>query len=162
SQSYFSWAMRLCDFPQGVFVLAMQAATLPSLSKLAAARRLDEVAATYVYAMRLCLFVALPATALLVGLSRLIVVMLFQRGALDSLSSAQTASALVAQGVGIWPVAVVRQVLPVCYALGDTRTSVVVSAIDLVAFIVAAVLLRGPLGHVGVSYAVSISSAVQM
>ena len=48
-QSYFSWAMRLCDFPQGIFVLALQAATLPSLAKLVAERRLDEVAKTYAY-----------------------------------------------------------------------------------------------------------------
>jgi putative peptidoglycan lipid II flippase len=162
AQSYFSWAMRLCDFPQGVFVLAMQAATLPSLSKLAAARRLDEVSRTYAYAMRLCLFVALPATALFVGLAHPLVVTLFQRGAFDATSSVQTGRALVAQGLGIWTVAAVRQLLPVFYALGDTRTPVIMSALDLLAFIAAAVLLRGPLGHVGVGLAVTLSSAVQM
>ena len=56
SQSYFSWAMRLCDFPQGIFVLALQAATLPSLAKLVAARQLDEVGKTYAYGMRLSSF----------------------------------------------------------------------------------------------------------
>ena len=64
SQSYFSWAMRLCDFPQGIFVLALQAATLPSLSKLVATKQFDEVSKTYAYGMRLTLFVAIPATAL--------------------------------------------------------------------------------------------------
>jgi putative peptidoglycan lipid II flippase len=162
SQSYYSWAMRLCDFPQGVFVLALQTATLPSLSKLVAARRLDEVAHTYAYGMRLALFVALPATALFVGLARPLVVALFQRGQFDALSSAETSRALVAQGIGIWTVAVVRQLLPVFYALGDTRTPVIVSALDLLAFIAAAMLLSGPLGHVGISWAVSISSAAQM
>jgi putative peptidoglycan lipid II flippase len=162
SQSYFSWAMRLCDFPQGIFVLALQAATLPSLAKLVAARDLDEVVKTYAYGMRLTLFVAIPATALFAVLARPLVVTLFERGAFDATSSAETARALVAQGLGIWTVAAVRQLLPVFYALGDTRTPVVVSAIDLVAFIATAVLLRGPLGHVGVSVAVSASSAVQM
>jgi putative peptidoglycan lipid II flippase len=56
----------------------------------------------------------------------------------------------------------VRQLLPVYYALGDTRTPVIVSAIDLCAFIGIALALRGPLGHVGIGYAVSGSSAVQM
>jgi putative peptidoglycan lipid II flippase len=162
SQSYFSWAMRLCDFPQGVFVLAMQAATLPSLSRLAAAKKLDEVSETYAYAMRICLFVALPATALLAGLSRPLVVTLFERGEFTHMSSIQTAHALVAQGLGIWTVAAVRQLIPVFYALGDTRTPVVVSGIDLVAFIIAAVALRRPFGHVGVGLAVTLSSAVQM
>jgi putative peptidoglycan lipid II flippase len=162
SQSYFSWAMRLCDFPQGIFVLALQAATLPSLAKLVALRELDEVGKTYAYGMRLSLFVAIPATALFAGLAHPLVVTLFQRGEFDALSSTQTANALIAQGLGIWTVAAVRQLVPVFYALGDTRTPVLVSAIDLLAFIGMAVWLRGPLGHVGVSLAVTVSSAVQM
>jgi putative peptidoglycan lipid II flippase len=162
AQSYFSWAMRLCDFPQGIFVLALQAATLPSLAKLVAAGEHDEVSKTYAYGMRLSLFVAIPATALLAGLARPLVVTLFQRGAFDAVSATQTAHALIAQGLGIWTVAAVRQLVPVFYALGDTRTPVLVSAIDLVAFIAMALWLRGPLGHVGVSVAVTVSSAVQM
>jgi putative peptidoglycan lipid II flippase len=162
SQSYFSWAMRLCDFPQGIFVLALQAATLPSLSKLVATRQLDEVSKTYAYGMRLTLFVAIPATMLFAVLARPLVVTLFERGAFDAVSSTETARALVAQGLGIWTVAAARQLLPVFYALGDTRTPVLVSAVDLGAFILAAVTLRGPLGHVGISTAVTLSSGVQM
>lgn len=162
AQSYFSWAMRLCDFPQGIFVLALQTATLPSLSSLAARGHHDEVSKTYAYSMRLALFVAIPATALFVGLSHPLVVATFQRGAFDAISSAETSRALVAQGLGIWTVAVVRQLLPVYYALGDTRTPVIVSAIDVVAFIALAITLRGPLGHVGIGLAVTASSAVQM
>jgi putative peptidoglycan lipid II flippase len=162
SQSYFSWAMRLCDFPQGIFVLALQAATLPSLAKLVAARELDEVSKTYAFGMRLTLFVAIPATALFAALARPLVVTLFERGAFDATSSTETARALVAQGLGIWTVAATRQLLPVFYALGDTRTPVLVSALDLLVFIFAAVTLRGPFGHVGVSIAVSASSFAQM
>jgi putative peptidoglycan lipid II flippase len=162
SQSYFSWAMRLCDFPQGIFVLALQAAALPSLAKLVSSGQLDEVAKTYAYGMRLCLFVALPATALFVALARPIVVTLLERGAFDAVASTETARALVAQGLGVWTVAAVRQMLPVFYALGDTRTPVIVSAIDLVAFIASAVILRTMFGHAGVSMAVTLSSMVQM
>jgi putative peptidoglycan lipid II flippase len=162
SQSYFSWAMRLCDFPQGIFVLALQAATLPALAKLVASGQLDEVAKTYAYGMRLSLFVAIPATALFVALARPIVVSIFERGAFDAVASTETAHALVAQGFGLWTVAAVRQIVPVFYALGDTRTPVVISAIDLVVFVVAALVLRSMFGHVGVSMAVTLSSAAQM
>ena len=162
SQSYFSWAMRLCDFPQGIFVLALQAATLPSLSSLAAQGHKDEVSKTYAYSMRLALFVAIPAAALFVGLAHPLVVTIFQRGAFDAVSSAETARALAAQGLSIWTVAIVRQLTPVYYALGDTRTPVIVSAIDVLVFIGCALTLRGPLGHVGVGLAVTASSAAQM
>ena len=162
SQSYFSWAQRVCDFPQGIFVMALSTAALPSLSALAARGARDEVRKTYAHAMRLALFVAIPASVALVAISEPLVVALFERGKFDAHAASETARALVWQGSGIFTVAAVRQLVPVFYALGDTRTPVVVSAIDLVAFIVLALCLRGPMGHVGVSIAVSGSSAVQM
>ena len=162
AQSYFSWAMRLCDFPQGVFALALSTAALPSLSILAARGERVELAKTWAHAMSLALFVALPASALLVADGEPIVSLLFERGHFDARDAHETARALVWQGGAVWTVAAVRTTVPALYALGDTRTPVVVSAIDLVAFIVLALALRGPLGHVGISVAVGGSSAVQM
>jgi putative peptidoglycan lipid II flippase len=111
--------------------------------------------------MRLTLFAAVPATLLAVTLSEPLVVLLFQRGHFDAISAHETARALVAQGAGIWLVALCRQLVSLYYAVGDTRTPVVIAAIDLGAFITLALLLCGPLGHVGVSAAVSGASAVQ-
>ena len=162
AQSYFSWAMRLCDFPQGIFVMALSTAALPSLALLAAKGDMTEVAKTYAHGMRLAMFVAIPASVALIALGEPLVVTLFQRGAFDAKAAHETARALVWQGGAIWTVAAVRQVIPVFYALGDTRTPVIVSAIDLVAFIVLALVLRRPMGHVGISVAIAGSSAVQM
>jgi putative peptidoglycan lipid II flippase len=161
AQSYFGWAMRLCDFPQGIFVMALQAATLPNLSRLAARGDRAELGRTFAFGMRLALFVAIPATALFVGLAEPLVVLLFQRGEFGGDSARETARALVAQGTGVWLVAVVRQLLSMYYALGDTRTPVLVAATDLGAFVVLSLLLRGPLGHVGIGWAVTGASAVQ-
>ncbi len=162
AQSWFSWAQRLCDFPQGIFVMALSTAALPSLAALAADGKLDEVGRTMAYALRLALFVALPVTALLVGLSEPIVAAFFERGQFDARSTVETARALTAQGAGVWSVAIVRTLVGVFFALGDTRTPVVVSALDLGALILIAWLATGPLGHVGVSVAVTGSSIVQM
>jgi putative peptidoglycan lipid II flippase len=162
AQSYFSWAMRLCDFPQGIFVMALSTAALPSLSKLAATGARQELAATWAHSVGLAMFVALPASIAFVVIGEPIVVTVFQRGHFDALAAHQTARALLWQGGAIWTVAMVRQTVPALYALGDTRTPVIVSAIDLVVFIALAVGLRGPLGHVGISVAVAGSSAAQM
>jgi putative peptidoglycan lipid II flippase len=162
SQSYFGWALRLCDFPQGIFVMALQSAALPSLSRLAARGDREELSRTFAFGMRLTLFVAVTATALLVGLAEPIVILLFQRGEFDAVSVRGTSHALMAQGLGIWLVAAVRQLVSVYYALGDTRTPVIVAACDLCVFVLLALLLRGPLGQVGVGLAVTGSSAVQM
>jgi putative peptidoglycan lipid II flippase len=112
--------------------------------------------------MRLTWFVAVPATVLCVVMAEPLVVLLFQRGVFDATSAHETARALMAQGSGIFLVAGVRQLVSAYYALGDTRTPVLVAAIDLCAFVLAAWLLRGPLGHVGVSAGVTVASAVQM
>jgi putative peptidoglycan lipid II flippase len=162
AQSYFTWAMRLCDFPQGIFVMALSTAALPSLSEFAARGKMDELGKTFAHGLKLALFVAIPASVAFALLAEPLVVTLFQRGQFDSEAAHETARALFWQGGAIWTVAVVRQVVPVFYALGDTRTPVIVSAIDLVAFIALAVSLRGPMGHVGISIAVGGSSFVQM
>jgi putative peptidoglycan lipid II flippase len=162
AQSYFSWAMRLCDFPQGIFVMALSTAALPSLSTLAARGDRTELARTWAHGMCLALFVALPASAALLALGEPIVVALFQRGAFDAMAAHETARALIWQGGAIWTVAAVRQIVPAFYALGDTRTPAAVSAVDLAAFIALAMALKGPMGHVGISVAVAGSSAVQM
>ncbi|MDP9150730.1 MAG: hypothetical protein M3O36_12435, partial [Myxococcota bacterium] len=162
AQSYFWFASRLCDFPQGIFVMALSTAALPSLSMLAAKGRSQELSRTWAHGMELALFVALPASAALAVLGEPIVVALFQRGQFDAHAAHETARALRWQGAAIWTVAAVRQTVPAFYALGDTRTPVVVSALDLCAFIVLALVLRRPLGHVGISVAVAGSSAVQM
>ena len=162
SQSYFAWALRLCDFPQGIFIMALQSAALPSLSRLAARGDHEELGRTFAFGMRVTLFVALTATALLVALAEPLVILLFQRGQFDAESVHGTARALVAQGLGIWLVAAVRQLVSVYYAIGDTRTPVAVAAADLCVFVALALLMRGRLGHVGVGLAVTGSSAVQM
>jgi putative peptidoglycan lipid II flippase len=162
AQTYFGFALRLCDFPQGIFVMAIQTAALPSLAALFARGERGELEATYAFGIRLTLFVAIAATALLVGLAEPVVALLFQRGQFDATAAHETARALVAQGIGIWTVAIVRQLLAVYFAVGDTKTPVIVSVIDLAAFVALALGLRGPFGHVGIGLAVSGSSAVQM
>ncbi len=162
AQSYFGFALRICDFPQGIFVMAIQSATLPSLATLAARRALGELRETFVLGLRLALFVGVPASALLMVLSEPIVVMLFERGHFTVESSTETAKALLAQGAGVWLVAAIRQLVIVFYALGDTRSPVLVSAIDFIVFLGMALLLRASHGHVGISWAVTGASFVQL
>lgn len=162
AQSWFFWATRLCDLPQGIFVMALSSATLPSLATFAARGENDELVKTWAHGLRLAMFVAIPCSVALVFLGEPLVALLFERGHFDAESAHQTARALAWQGGAIFTVAATRQIVPVFHALGDTRTPVVVSALDLVAFVVLALALRGPMGHVGISIAVAGSSAVQM
>lgn len=159
--SYFGFAMRLCDFPQGIFVMALQTATLPNLASLAARGDEEELGRTFSLSMRLALFVGIPATVLFSVLAEPIVVVLFQRGHFDAEAARETAHALVAQSLGVFVVAGVRQLVAVFFALGDTKTPVKVAAMDLLVFVAVAYALRAPLGHFGVGLAVSLASLAQ-
>ncbi len=161
AQSYFSWAMRVCDLPQGVLVLALSTAALPSLSAAAAQGRTNDVRATFLRGMRVCLLVVIPASVMLVVLAHPLVVAFFQRNHFTAEDARQTSYALMAQAAGMGFVTAVRQMVPVYHAHGNTRTPVWVSAVDLVAFVALALGLRARFGHVGVGLAVSGSSAVQ-
>jgi putative peptidoglycan lipid II flippase len=162
AQSYFTWAMRLCDFPQGIFVMALSTAALPALSRLAARGDMAELRKTVALGFRLSLFVALPASVLLVLAPEPLVAALFQRGQFTTRDVVETSRSLWFQGAGVVTVALVRQAVPVFYALGDTKTPVWVSAVDLAAFVAIAFATRGRFGHVGVSAAVFGSSLIQM
>lgn len=162
AQSYFAWALRLCDFPQGIFVMALQTAMLPSLSLLVARNDTREVAKTFAFGLRLALFVGLGASALFVALAEPLVVLILQRGQFDALAARETARALMAQGLAIWMVACVRQLVAVYFAMGDTRTPVLVAAVDFTVFVSLSLLLMGRLGHVGISLAVAGASGAQM
>jgi putative peptidoglycan lipid II flippase len=160
--SFFTFAQRLCDFPQGIFVMALQTATLPALATLAARGDRLELARTFENGLRLALFVAVPATFALALLSEPLVMLLFERGQFTRQDTLETAASLVGQGAGIWAVACIRQLVIVFFALGDTRTPVVVASLDFLVFLGLAFALKGPFGHVGVAWAVTGASVAQM
>src|SRR5690606_30653112 len=91
-----------------------------------------------------------------------LVVMILQRGEFDALAARETARALMAQGLAIWMVACTRQLVSVYFAMGDTKTPVLVAAAGFTVFVSLALSLRGSLGHVGISLAVAGASGAQM
>src|SRR5438093_7383058 len=66
SISYLYYADRVMEFPLGVFGIALASASLPAMSRHAAAGDLRAVAGTLNFALRLSCYIAVPATAGLV------------------------------------------------------------------------------------------------
>lgn len=159
--TYFSYALRLCDLSQGVFIMALSTATLPTLAAQAARGEYAQLGRTFAFSMRHALFVGIAASVFFVVLAEPIVSLLFQRMEFGANDTRQTAHALMAQGLSIFLVAGVRQLVLVYFAVGDTRTPVAVAAIDVVVFSSSAYLLREDWGHVGVGLGVSIARVAQ-
>lgn len=155
SVTYFSYAMRLCDFSQGIFVMALSSATLPSLASFVGRGEMDEVAKTLAFSLRLALFVGLAAAVGSAMLAEPIVALVFERGHFSASDTTETGRAFVAQGIGIFLVAGVRQLVIVFFALGKTAVPVYVAVVDLLVFFALGMGLREHFGHVGVSLAVT-------
>jgi len=162
SISYLYYADRLVQFPVGVFGLAVSTAALPSLSRLCAENRLDEFASVIRSSLRLSLTISLPAMAGLIALAAPLIALLFGRGAFGPEAIQATASALIAYGIGLPAIALVRPLVGAFYALEDTRTPVLVAVLCVALNILLGWALMQQLAHVGLALAVSAASFVNV
>lgn len=162
SISYLYYADRLVQFPVGVFGLAVSTAALPSLSRLCAEGKLDEFSSVIRTSMRLSLFISLPAMAGLIALAGPLIALLFGRGAFGEGAIHSTAAALVAYGVGLPAIALVRPLVGAFYALEDTRTPVLVATLCVAVNVLLGWGLMQMFAHVGLALAVSVASFVNV
>ncbi|KMY65843.1 hypothetical protein AAU61_19535 [Desulfocarbo indianensis] len=162
SVSYLYYADRLIEFPLGIFAIAVSTAILPSLSRQAADQDHAALIDTMGFGLRLTMFINLPAMAGLIVLAKPLVLLLFARGQFGAAEAVATAGALWGYAAGLWAFAALRSVLPAFYALKDTRTPVKVGLITLAINLAASLALMGPLQHVGLALATSISGAANL
>ena len=162
SVSYLYYGQRLAEIPQGMFALAIASAALPSLSDAVAKGDEEEAKRLFRHALRLSLFVAVPATVALVVLAEPAATVFFGRGKYDAAAIHETTRSLVWQASGIWAVASVRTIVPMFHARNDTRTPVIASAFNLVAFVGLSLILMGPMQHAGLAAATSAAAVTQL
>ena len=162
SVSYLYYADRLVQFPLGVFAIAISTAVLPSLSREAAQRDLDGLRGTLSHALRLTMFITIPAMIGLIALREPIIRLLFQRGAFDAFTTIMTAQALLFYSLGLWAFAALRVFVSAFYSLQDTKTPVKVAVVAMLANIGLCLALMGPLKHAGLALALSLASTLQL
>jgi len=162
SVSYLYYGQRLAEIPQGMFALAIASAALPSLSQAVAHGDEKEAKRLFRHGFRLSLFVAIPAAVALAVLAEPTITVFFGRGRYDAMAVQETTRSLVWQAAGIWAVASVRTIIPMFHAHNDTRTPVIASALNLVAFVSLSLLLMGPMQHAGLAAATSAAAVTQL
>lgn len=160
SISYLYFADRLIQFPLGIFAVALGTAVLPALSRAAATQDWPDFSETLSLALRLLIFIILPAMAGLIILSKPIVFLLFQHGRFSSAATAMTASTIIAYATGLWAYAGIRIIVPAFHSLQDTRTPVKIGGLALVCNLLSAVILMHFFAHLGLALATAIASTV--
>src|SRR2546428_2008016 len=138
SISFLYYADRVMEFPLGIFGVALASASLPAMSRQAAAGDTRGVAATLNFALRLAVYVSAPATVGLALLSVPITRVLFERGRFGPDDTAATAVALVWYAVGLVGFAGARIAAQAFYAIAEPGTAVRLGALAVAANAVAA------------------------
>lgn len=123
----FNYAVRLMEFPQGIFGVAMASVLLPTLSGLAAEKKYPEFRATLGHGLNWLVFINLLASVLLVTLAEPMVRLIFERGKFDAASTLASASALTYLGPGLVAFSVINVLARAFYALGDIKTPMWIS-----------------------------------
>lgn len=162
SISYLYYADRLVQFPLGVFAVAISTVALPSLSVMAGSGDMAGFKNTLSTSLSLTLFVALPSTAGLIGLSHPLIEVIFGRGEFTPAAVQATSLALVGYAVGLPAFSCVRPLVSAFYALEDTVTPVKIAVVSLLVNIGLGILLMQKLDHLGLALAASISSWVNV
>ncbi len=125
SVSWLNYAFRLVQFPIGVFGVAISIATLPVIARYAAVKDFAGLRETYVSSLTIAFCLTIPATVGLYLLAEPIVAVIFQHGNFTAFDTIKTAEALSCYALGLFAYSSVKIMVPVFYALDDTRYPVI-------------------------------------
>jgi putative peptidoglycan lipid II flippase len=156
--SWLSYAFRFMQLPLGLFGVAMGSATLPSISRSAAAGDMDEFRRTLSKSLGMVFLLTVPSSVGLIVLGKSIIGAIYQGGKFNLYDTQQTAVALSCYAVGLAGYAALKVLSPAFYALGDARTPMLVSLVSIGINYAAAVLLVrvARVGHAGLAMATSV------
>jgi len=162
SVSALYYAGRINELALGSFAISVSTVILPTLSRQAAAGRVDEMRSTLLYGLRVVAFITLPAAAGLFVLRDSIISVLFEHGRFSAEDTAFTAYALMFYALGLFPFGAVKILAPAFYSQKDTRTPAIIAAWTLGGHVILVLVLSHFLAHGGIALADSLSATVNM
>jgi putative peptidoglycan lipid II flippase len=156
--SWLSYAFRFMQLPLGLFGVAMASATLPSISRSAAAGNMAEFRRTLSKSLGMVFLLTVPSSVGLIVLGKSIIGAIYQGGKFQLYDTQQTAIALSYYAVGLAGYSALKVLSPAFYALGDARTPMLVSLASVgINYAVAVTAIRVVhLGHAGLAMSTSV------
>lgn len=158
--SYIYWADRLLELPLSLVAVSLGTALLPTLSQMWSEGAKEKLLETSQYYLRLNLFVCLPAAVGLFSLAYPIVEVLFLRGKFSAADGQATALVVSLYAFILVTSSSVRVLVPLYYAMKNTRWPATVGVICLVTHVIVAPLLMQRWGLGGLVFSSFVSSMV--
>ncbi|WP_312654560.1 murein biosynthesis integral membrane protein MurJ [Proteiniclasticum sp.] len=155
-----NYAGKLNGFIQGIFVLSITTALFPIISKMAAENDINGLKKTLSESISSVNLLVIPATIGFMIFSEPIVAMVFGRGEFSSEAQVLTSAALFYYSLGMLGFGLSEVLSRAFYALQDTKTPAIYSAIAVTINIVLNIILSSFMGISGLALATSISALI--
>jgi putative peptidoglycan lipid II flippase len=162
SVTYIYYSNRFLELPLGVFAVAVATVALPSLAEHASLKQMDKLKETLGFAVRLTMFVCIPAMVWMAVCRVPLLSTLLQRGAFSHQDTLATSHVFLMASLGIWAVAGIRNLVPAFYAQNDVKTPVIIAFVAFLVNAGAGLLLMWPMGPAGLTLANTISAALNV
>ncbi len=157
SVAWLNYAFRLMQFPIGLFGVALSVATLPMVAKQATQGASKDLGDTLVSALILAFALTLPAATGLWLLAEPIIGLIFRHGHFTQFDTLMTAQALKFYSIGLIAYSAVKIIVPVYYALDDTKWPVIGSFLTVGANVVIILFTLESFQHRAIALSTSIT-----
>ena len=129
--SWLAYAWRFFMLPMGIFGVAIASATLPRISRSAAVGDFAEFRKTMSRSVVMILVLTIPSSVGLAVLGESMIGLVYEHGRFRAFDTHQTGVALSCYAVGLAGYSALKLIAPAFYALGDSRTPMIVSMISV-------------------------------
>ncbi|MBI5290199.1 MAG: murein biosynthesis integral membrane protein MurJ, partial [Chloroflexi bacterium] len=158
--SAVNYAWLVVMTPLGLFGMAISTAAFPRMAEQAA-RGGDELRDTVSTALRLILYLTIPASVGIFVMAQPITAFLLRSGAFDSSSASLVVGALALYAVALFAHSGIEILSRGFYAMSDTRTPVAFAVVSMVVNLVLCMVLVWPFGIKGLAAALSVATIVE-
>ncbi len=162
AQAWLLQAFRILYLPIGLFGVALGTITATGAAIRAAAGDLEGLREAVRRALRLLVFLTVPATLGLMVLAEPIVRLLFQRGRYRPEDTSATAAALVLYSLGLVAYTAVKVLAPAFYGLGTARVPMAGSVAAVCSSVAVMISLHGWIGYGAVALGTSAGAFVNV
>jgi putative peptidoglycan lipid II flippase len=155
-------AQRLMNLPMGIFAVAIATAIFPTLTTLVANGEIAMFKRSTSLGLRAIFLVSIPASFGMAALGVHMISLLFEQGKFTGSMVDTTYRVLVFYLLGLFAYSGIQVLNRSFYALKDTLTPVVASAITIAANIVLSILLARTMGAEGLALAYSLAGILNL
>lgn len=151
--SYIEFAERLNQLPLSVIGTAISTVMLPLLARHFRLKHIDKALEAQNHALKLALYLSLPAAVGLFCLAYPIITVLFERDAFTPAATAATAVTLQVMTLGLPAYVLVKVFTTSFFANEDTKTPLYTALVSMIIDVVLSLALIGSFAHRGIAFA---------